>query len=177
MNMAGKKNELGPIGEAAAENIKRLREEMRMSYAEMSRHLEELGRAIPPLGLRRIEEGERRIDADDLVALAIVLQVSPLAILLPDADSHVVSGRPKYHRARIWRWAQGMDPLDTSDPAARMRFVKYSNPVEYEAAKTRQEAGEINPNPVAVERVAAKYTRAQRSKAVSEAVGNSGDGQ
>lgn len=175
--MAGKKSELGPIGEASSDNVKRLREEMRLSYAEMSRTLEEIGRPIPPLGLRRIEEGERRIDVDDLVALAIVLQVSPLAILLPNSDTAVVSGGPRYPRGRVWQWAQGTTPLGTSDPASRMRFAKYSNPVEYEVAERRQEAGEINQNPVAVGWVAEKRVRERRTQAITEAVGDSGDGQ
>jgi len=48
-----------------------------MSYAELSRRLTEQGRPIAALGLRRIEAGERRVDADDLVALASVLEVDP----------------------------------------------------------------------------------------------------
>ncbi len=107
--MAGKKNELGPTGVVAAENVKRIREKLRLTFAELSRILEESGRAIPPLGLRRIEEGERRIDADDLVALSLALGVSPATLLMPDTDSEdarvSVTGHPDTVPAsQLWRW-------------------------------------------------------------------------
>src|SRR5206468_1120492 len=38
---------------------------------------------IPVLGLRRIERGERRVDLDELVALAKALGVPPLWLVLP----------------------------------------------------------------------------------------------
>ncbi len=58
-----------------------------MSYAELSRRPEELGRPIPPLGLTRIRDGKRRIDVDDLIALALALDVSPAVLLLPLTES------------------------------------------------------------------------------------------
>lgn len=54
-----------------------------LSYADLSRRLEELERPIPPLGLRHLETGARRIDVDDLVMLAIALEVPPMTLLLP----------------------------------------------------------------------------------------------
>jgi transcriptional regulator with XRE-family HTH domain len=54
-----------------------------MQYQELAERLEKVGRPIPVLGLRRIESEERRVDADDLVALAIVLGVSPVTLLMP----------------------------------------------------------------------------------------------
>src|SRR6476659_4961943 len=82
--MAGKKSDLGPIGVELTHNVRRLRGEL--GYAELSRRLGEMGREIPPLGLRRIEAGTRRVDADDLVALAVALGVSPITLLMPAAD-------------------------------------------------------------------------------------------
>ncbi|MFE3441662.1 helix-turn-helix domain-containing protein [Nocardia sp. NPDC059180] len=81
--MAGKKNELGPTGEALRSNIKQIREQRRLSYAELSRKLADLGRPIATLGLSRIENGERRVDVDDLTALAAALGVSPVLLLMP----------------------------------------------------------------------------------------------
>ena len=46
----------------------------------------DLGRPIATLGINRIEAGDRRIDVDDLVALAVALDVSPIAILLPPVE-------------------------------------------------------------------------------------------
>lgn len=173
--MAEKKNPLGPTGETARANVKRLREDRGLTYADLSRKLEELGRPIATLGLSRIEKGERRIDADDLVALSISLGVSPLAILLPVSDSPLVPEGEVYHRRRIWTWGQGSEPLDqTRDPLAQLLFVRDSNPIDYETTLERQKAGEVNENPVAVPRVAAKRIRERRREAI-ESVSTDGD--
>ncbi len=74
---------LGPIGRYLVRNLAQLREEQQLTYRELSDRLEQIGRPIPTLGLSRIEKGTRRVDADDLIALAIVLEVSPAALVLP----------------------------------------------------------------------------------------------
>jgi transcriptional regulator with XRE-family HTH domain len=78
-----KKVPLGPTGLQVQHNVKRLREAKGLTYTELSARLSALGRPIPVLGLRRIEAGERRVDADDLIALARVLGVPPVLLLLP----------------------------------------------------------------------------------------------
>jgi transcriptional regulator with XRE-family HTH domain len=125
--MAGKKSELGPIGTNVLHAVARLREERRLSYAELSRRLGDLGRDIPPLGLRRIESGERRVDADDLIALALALEVSPLALLLPTNASSLVANGDRYAAERIWDWARGHQAL-TGDV---VNFLRDSNPLEW----------------------------------------------
>jgi hypothetical protein len=77
-----KKIDLGVFGLAVATNVRRFRGDT--SYAELSRRLEEVGRPIPPLGLRHLEAGNRRVDVDDLFALGMALDVAPLALLLPE---------------------------------------------------------------------------------------------
>jgi hypothetical protein len=74
-----KKIDLGVFGLAVATNVRRYRGDT--SYAELSRRLTEIGRPIPPLGLRHIEAGNRRVDVDDLVALGVALDIAPLALL------------------------------------------------------------------------------------------------
>lgn len=76
-----KKNPLGPVGEQLRDNIRRLREERGFSYQRLSELLAELGRPIPTLGLSRLERGERRVDADDLVALAKALGTDIVQLL------------------------------------------------------------------------------------------------
>lgn len=89
-----------------------------MSYAQLSRQLVKAGRGIPPLGLTRIESGSRRVDADDLVALAIALNVSPITLLMPaaaDPDSDVqVTAERKTSAKRMWSWLNGGYPLEGS---------------------------------------------------------------
>ena len=80
---------LGATGETVRTNIKRVRESQRMAVTELSARMGGLGRSIPPLGIRRIEDGQRRVDVDDLAAFAVALGVSPLSLLIPDSsDPH-----------------------------------------------------------------------------------------
>jgi transcriptional regulator with XRE-family HTH domain len=72
---------LGALAEQVATNLRQIREKRRLSYTEIAARLEELGRPIPILGLRRIERGERRVDLDDLAALARALHVPPILLI------------------------------------------------------------------------------------------------
>lgn len=113
--MVGKELAPGTTGVAMMENLKRARGEM--TYAELSRRLEAVGRPIPPLGLRRIEAGDRRVDVDDLMALALVLNVSPLALLLPHSGQSESSdfGGDSVRNDQLWQWAIGERPLGGGD--------------------------------------------------------------
>lgn len=101
---------------AVAANIERLRESQNLSYAQLSRRLDELERPIAPLGLTRIRDHQRRVDVDDLVALALALDVSPVTLLLPDASANgsapVTKGGDDYPREQIWLWLIGHAPID-----------------------------------------------------------------
>jgi transcriptional regulator with XRE-family HTH domain len=128
--MAGKKSDLGPIGNNVKHAVKRFRDdERRLSYAELSRRLADLGREIPPLGLRRIESGDRRVDADDLVALALALGVSPLALLLPTEAGAVLPDGKSYAAEQIWEWAMGRQPLLATDDT--LDFMRHSDPINW----------------------------------------------
>ncbi|OBJ95126.1 hypothetical protein A5746_01850 [Mycolicibacterium conceptionense] len=124
--MAGKKSDLGPIGKNVARTTKRFRELRRLSYAELSRQLAELGREIPPLGLRRIESEDRKVDVDDLFALALTLEVSPLALLLPVENSALTPQGMPYDVDKIWNWAVGSQALSEENA---FRFIRDSNPL------------------------------------------------
>lgn len=89
-----------------------------MSFAELSRQLLKSGRVIPPLGLSRIEAGLRRVDADDLVSLAVALGVSPITLLLPisvDEDEEVqITVEHSTKAKRVWHWLSASYPLSGS---------------------------------------------------------------
>ena len=78
-----KKIEVGPVGLNVARNVRERRKNAGYGYAELSRLLTGVDRPIPPLGLRHIETGRRRVDVDDLVVLAVVLQTSAVELMLP----------------------------------------------------------------------------------------------
>jgi 8-oxo-dGTP diphosphatase len=114
---------LGPVGGYLIENLKDLRNRRQMTYKDLSARLKELGRPIPTLGLSRIERGERRVDADDLVALALALGVNPSALLLPrsTAPDQLVDLTEDYQaRARdAWNWADARAALPFAGPGTR----------------------------------------------------------
>lgn len=107
------KNPLGPTGGRVLTNIKRLRQARGLTYKELSDRLERLGRPIPVLGLSRLEKGERRVDVDDLVALALALGVTPNRLMLPDIDvpgtptEEMLTQNVQARPSRLWEWAQG----------------------------------------------------------------------
>ncbi|MBW3079449.1 helix-turn-helix transcriptional regulator [Bifidobacterium sp. 81T8] len=107
-------NGVDATGRQVAANVKRLRGGM--TYKELSQKMAAVGREITVLGLRRIESGERKVDVDDLVAFAVVFDVSPLTLLLPESGSRDVkthiTGRPDALRCnQVWNWATVVQPL------------------------------------------------------------------
>ncbi|MBF6286919.1 helix-turn-helix domain-containing protein [Nocardia cyriacigeorgica] len=127
--MATKRNPLGPTGETVRANVARLRDELRLTYPELSRRLEDLGRPIPVLGLSRIEKGERRVDADDLVALALALGVSPITLLMPATegeDDPVEATGTKMGAFSFWEYLGANDIPGTDEE--KYLFVSRSRP-------------------------------------------------
>lgn len=70
-------NPIGKNGAAVAANIRRIRIAKKLSYAEVSRRLTVAKWPMPVLSLTRLEKRERRVDVDDLVAIAGALEVAP----------------------------------------------------------------------------------------------------
>lgn len=107
----------GPIGAYLIKNLEQLRKARRLSYQDLSVRLQAAGRPIPALGLSRIEKGTRRVDADDLVGLALALEVNPSALLLPRPDTGVgedvieLTPAVRVTTRDAWDWADGRNPL------------------------------------------------------------------
>ena len=118
--MVGMKSELGPTAQSVADAVRRHRERMGWSFARLSRELTKAGRDIPALGLSRVEAGQRRIDVDDLTALAVVFDVSPASLLMPPApndhpDDYVrFTGTDMIPATRAWGWLTAGYPLSGS---------------------------------------------------------------
>jgi transcriptional regulator with XRE-family HTH domain len=125
--VAGKKSDLGPIGIAVSHNVRRLREAQNLSYAEFSRRVTAAGRDIAPLGVRRIESGARRVDTDDLVALARALGVTPATLLMPDvadgAQQVAIAADDKLAAEQLWAWLCGFEPLDPQHSVIEFRIA------------------------------------------------------
>lgn len=104
---------MGTVASVVARNVADLRDRRRLSVRALSARLSELGHPILASGLSKIENGDRRVDADDLVALAVALGVSPVRLLLPAEEVGEVQLTPEQHAAwsSAWEWATGAQPL------------------------------------------------------------------
>jgi hypothetical protein len=105
-----------------------------MSTSALSERLRRLGRPIWPTGITKIEagrvedgEGVRRVDVDDLIALALALDVSPNRLLLPESatDEQIdLTPRTRASSLALWRWATGDEELRLDvghkDPSVRL---------------------------------------------------------
>ncbi|MGW6142136.1 helix-turn-helix domain-containing protein [Streptomyces sp. NPDC055140] len=96
---------LGSVGQRLAKEVARLRG--RTSVRELSSRLSKLGRPILPSGITKIEQGQRRVDADDLVALAVALEVTPTRLLLGPPPTDGTADDPAHQEA--WEWNDWTD--------------------------------------------------------------------
>lgn len=100
----------GPIAERVAESVRTHRTRRGLSHRQMSARMREVGHPILPSGIARIEDGTRRVDVDDLVALALALRVPLAVLLLPGAPTgepvNLTENVPVDFTA-AWRWVRG----------------------------------------------------------------------
>jgi len=115
--------EIGAVGRRAAENLARLRENRHANYTDLSGWLKRLGHVLSAETLGKMEKQERRIDVDDLVALAVALDTTPNRLLLPGSatDDEPVELTPGVSVSALdaWKWATGDEalPADTAPSA------------------------------------------------------------
>lgn len=99
-----------------ARNVARIRNARGYSTVQLSKLLERAGRPITASSITKLELGQRKVDVDDLFVLAVVLRVSPTALLLPptaDPDEAVpITGDGEISADVAWAWMLGQRPLD-----------------------------------------------------------------
>ncbi|MFE1576237.1 helix-turn-helix domain-containing protein [Streptomyces fradiae] len=138
--------DLGPTSRAVADNLRRLREARGLSLRALSADLKRRGHSLSADALNKIENGRtpeagaeppknvRRIDVDDLTALAAALGVNPNALLLPHQGSGSISltGAGTVDATFVWAWAEGRRPLtvpEGDDGTANADFQRYARPL------------------------------------------------
>ncbi|WP_245925995.1 helix-turn-helix domain-containing protein [Nocardia nova] len=112
--MAGREPDYGPTAKTVAANVARLRKSQDLNYKQLSERVRVITDwNLSPVAIRRIEEGKRRVSPDDLMALAITLNCSPLVLLLPPArGDHYIQITGALQTGRdVWAWGQGKQPL------------------------------------------------------------------
>ena len=85
MAKAKSEMEIGPTGKTVVANMTTLRKAQGMTLNQLSERAESAGRKLSVSALSLISTGKRRVDVDDLVALAEALNVSPATLLGEDA--------------------------------------------------------------------------------------------
>ena len=93
--------------ETVSANVKRLRTQQNLGLRGLSKKLGEVGRPLGHSAIDQIEKGTRRVDVDDLMALAVALDVSPITLLLPDnpeAEVTVPGEDDPVSAPRLWLW-------------------------------------------------------------------------
>jgi transcriptional regulator with XRE-family HTH domain len=123
-------------GQHVQANVARLRKARGWTTYTLAQKMADAGRPIPQSGISRIESGGRRVDVDDLTALAVVLGVSPAALLLPLKDSPAetvpVTGAGDVSADTAWAWASNEGPLRIPEGAdvrtVALEYQLYSLP-------------------------------------------------
>lgn len=101
-------NDIGATGRTVAANIARTRKSQQISLQDLEDRLTAMGRRISFSGLSKIERAERRVDVDDLMSIAVALDVSPLGLLLPvsqEPSAVVEASGATGSLALFWMWA------------------------------------------------------------------------
>lgn len=117
-NMGSNAVEKGHVGQSVATNVKAVRDRRGLSQQQLAVRLGELGRPMQASAVAKIESGARRVDVDDLAALAVALNVAVARLLVPDGDEDqpvfVVPAFsvPAYN---AWDWATAERSLTSED--------------------------------------------------------------
>jgi hypothetical protein len=111
---------LGSVGQRVAKEVARLRG--RTSVRELSARLSKLGRPILPSGITKLEQGKRRVDVDDLVALAVALKVTPTRLLLGPPPTDGTADDPAHDE--VWEWTEWVsEDGERRSPVPLIRFL------------------------------------------------------
>ena len=127
----------GPTGKTVAENVSRLMKARGLTTQGLSDRLSKLGRPIPATGITKIvqKKSPRRVYVDDLMALALALDVTPLTLLLPGENlgaRQSVTGDERI-AGLYWDWALGNGPLGAGldDEDAWLDYQRHAIPQGY----------------------------------------------
>ena len=148
---------LGPTGRFVASNLAKIRTAQGVSTTDLSRRLKAAGRPITATGITKIEKEGRRVDVDDLVALAIALGVNTNALLFPDiadeSPAEVTGSERPTTAYEVWQWADGREPLRKEDdpdlfhvrvrPRGRRRLAHRGERTPEELARVRAQQRQI----------------------------------
>lgn len=104
------------VAATVAQNVQELRLASRHTIRSLSARLAELGIKITSQQISNLENGNRGVSPDELMALAVAFEVSPMRLLLPDLLSPrqrvQVTPTTEVDAQAALNWAEGRQPLD-----------------------------------------------------------------
>lgn len=120
--MAARAIQIGEAGEHVAAAVSAQRQRRGWDQRHLAERVTAAGRPMSPSVLGKIESGARRVDVDDLVALASALDVPP-GRLLPGDDTAVsdpfdAAAAPGTVKARVLDDIAALGDLEALDPTA-----------------------------------------------------------
>ena len=138
-----------PVAARVAANVKVLRNERGLDLSDVSETMTALGRPLSLNGLSKVERGKRGIDVDDLVALALALDVSPVRLLLtPDASDDRISLTPKVSvpKRDAWQWASGEHQLGLTEELEEVDTSRRGGDVDDALRRAEEFSNENRPH-------------------------------
>lgn len=133
-------NPAGHTNEVVAANLRTVRQSSGVDLRELSARIKATGRVISPSALSKIENGDRRVDVDDLTVFAYALETTPAALLTPTAEeTHATAGVPqgRFKPEEVQAWIQGRVKLTTED------LLRYWKEQAYDSANYVRRSEEI----------------------------------
>ncbi|MBE1501348.1 transcriptional regulator with XRE-family HTH domain [Amycolatopsis lexingtonensis] len=147
--MRDKVSDVETTDQRVARNVKELREIRGLKVRDLAASMSDwVGQKLLPSGVTKVEQGARRVDVSDLVALALALDATPNRLLLPpEADDTEVQLSPNISATarQAWVWANGLEPLTYEtrshrDRQRKLTFRADNNPL-VEPELTAREGG------------------------------------
>lgn len=137
----------GPTGQRVAENVWKLRADRGLTKTELAQMVTNLGRPMTLDVITKLEAGQRRVDTDDLMALALALRCTVNRLLLPAQADHgtkvpltpLVTSPSAW---RAWSWACGETPSPGVGLVPWEDYIKFpsENKPHRGVALTKQQA-------------------------------------
>lgn len=167
-----------PTSRAVAAAVIHHRELRQLTREELSCLLAGLGHKIGPAGLRDIEQGQTVTTVDDLVALAVALDVSPSVLLSHMPSDYPGSGRlgtgvpGDVDQPELQGWVQGRTGLDresrlrwSRDRVQRLEILLAHHEEQYRGALGElEDLGELALQEADARPVIAIHRRAEASR-------------
>lgn len=108
----------GPANDRVGTNLRRWRASQRITTLELARRMAGLGTPLGATAISKIETMGRRVDCDELVALAVATGCTPADLLMPEVVSPLddlseqvpLTPALSVSVADAWAWAAGRQP-------------------------------------------------------------------